>query len=107
MTEETRRKQRNVSDRVICPVCPHHCVLGKGQTGRCRARKRETGEDRERQLREGDSSDAGSPLRKNLCGAFIPEEKSSRWEVLAALFPVLSARIMRFPWQERKNWISG
>ena len=43
MTEETRRKQRNVSDRVICPVCPHHCVLGKGQTGRCRARKERQG----------------------------------------------------------------
>ena len=25
-------------EKVLCPVCPHHCVLSEGQTGRCRAR---------------------------------------------------------------------
>ncbi|MGP1367570.1 MAG: radical SAM protein [Schwartzia sp. (in: firmicutes)] len=24
--------------RVVCPVCPHHCALADGETGRCRAR---------------------------------------------------------------------
>ncbi len=27
-----------MSNKTICPVCPHHCVLAEGQTGRCRAR---------------------------------------------------------------------
>lgn len=30
-------------DRVRCEVCPHHCFLSEGQTGRCRARKNEKG----------------------------------------------------------------
>lgn len=25
-------------NKTICPVCPHHCALAEGQTGRCRAR---------------------------------------------------------------------
>lgn len=29
--------------RLACPVCPHHCLLAEGQTGRCLARKREYG----------------------------------------------------------------
>ena len=29
--------------RLACPVCPHHCLLAEGQTGRCLARKRENG----------------------------------------------------------------
>ena len=27
-----------MSNKTICPVCPHHCALSEGQTGRCRAR---------------------------------------------------------------------
>ncbi len=27
-----------MSEKAICPVCPHHCALAEGQTGRCRAR---------------------------------------------------------------------
>ena len=27
----------------VCPVCPHHCLLAEGQTGRCRARKNREG----------------------------------------------------------------
>lgn len=30
-------------DRVVCPVCMHHCRLAEGQYGRCRARKNEKG----------------------------------------------------------------
>lgn len=30
-------------DRVVCPVCMHHCSLAEGQYGRCRARKNEKG----------------------------------------------------------------
>ncbi len=26
-------------ERVVCPVCPHHCALREGAVGRCRARK--------------------------------------------------------------------
>lgn len=29
--------------RLACPVCPHHCLLAEGQSGRCLARKRENG----------------------------------------------------------------
>lgn len=29
--------------RLACPVCPHHCLLAEGQTGRCLARKRKDG----------------------------------------------------------------
>lgn len=25
-------------DRVVCGICPHHCMLGEGSVGRCRAR---------------------------------------------------------------------
>lgn len=35
-------KQRE-GNRIICPVCPHHCSLAEGQYGRCRARKNENG----------------------------------------------------------------
>lgn len=24
--------------KIVCPVCPHHCALADGETGRCRAR---------------------------------------------------------------------
>ena len=27
-----------MSNKPICPVCPHHCALSEGQTGLCRAR---------------------------------------------------------------------
>lgn len=27
-----------MSEKTVCPVCPHHCALAEGQTGRCRAR---------------------------------------------------------------------
>ncbi len=27
-----------MSNKAICPVCPHHCALSEGQTGLCRAR---------------------------------------------------------------------
>lgn len=30
--------------RLICPVCPHHCALLEGQTGRCRARAAQGGQ---------------------------------------------------------------
>ncbi len=26
-------------DKIVCPVCPHHCALREGAVGRCRARK--------------------------------------------------------------------
>ena len=29
--------------RVVCPVCPHHCALSEGETGRCRARAARNG----------------------------------------------------------------
>ena len=28
----------------VCPVCPHHCALSEGETGRCRARAARGGE---------------------------------------------------------------
>lgn len=31
-------------EKTSCPVCPHHCVLSEGQTGRCRARGNRDGE---------------------------------------------------------------
>ena len=37
----TQKKQEN--GRIRCLVCPHHCDLGDGQYGRCRARKQEQG----------------------------------------------------------------
>ncbi len=30
-------------EKATCPVCPHHCALGEGQTGRCRARANRDG----------------------------------------------------------------
>lgn len=30
-------------NEAVCPVCPHHCKIGEGKTGRCRARKNEGG----------------------------------------------------------------
>lgn len=27
-----------MTEKAICPVCPHHCALAEGKTGRCRAR---------------------------------------------------------------------
>lgn len=30
--------------KLVCPVCPHHCVLGEGETGSCRARAARGGE---------------------------------------------------------------
>ena len=30
-------------DKVVCPVCPHHCALSEGETGRCRARAARNG----------------------------------------------------------------
>lgn len=27
-----------MSEKIICPVCPHHCALSEGQTGLCRTR---------------------------------------------------------------------
>ncbi|MBR5163490.1 MAG: radical SAM protein [Schwartzia sp.] len=30
-------------EKAICPVCPHHCALSEGQTGRCRARANQNG----------------------------------------------------------------
>lgn len=29
--------------KVVCPVCPHHCALADGETGRCRARAARNG----------------------------------------------------------------
>ena len=29
--------------KVVCPVCPHHCALAEGETGRCRARAARNG----------------------------------------------------------------
>lgn len=29
--------------KVVCPVCPHHCALSEGETGRCRARAARNG----------------------------------------------------------------
>lgn len=33
-----------MSEKVVCPVCPHHCALAEGQTGRCRARANRNGD---------------------------------------------------------------
>ena len=33
-----------MSEKAICPVCPHHCSLAEGQTGHCRARANRGGE---------------------------------------------------------------
>ena len=30
--------------KLVCPVCPHHCALSEGETGRCRARAARGGE---------------------------------------------------------------
>lgn len=27
-----------MAEKIVCHVCPHHCALAEGQTGRCRAR---------------------------------------------------------------------
>ena len=37
-------KTENSYQTLICDVCPHHCRLGEGQTGRCGARKNVRGE---------------------------------------------------------------
>lgn len=38
-------KEKNLQKQeAVCPVCPHHCLLAEGQTGRCRARKNREGE---------------------------------------------------------------
>ena len=29
--------------KIVCPVCPHHCALAEGETGRCRARGGQNG----------------------------------------------------------------
>ena len=36
--EKSMQKQK-----AVCSVCPHHCLLAEGQTGRCRARKNREG----------------------------------------------------------------
>ncbi|MBP5199539.1 MAG: AmmeMemoRadiSam system radical SAM enzyme [Schwartzia sp.] len=33
-----------MSEKVVCSVCPHHCALAEGQTGRCRARANRNGD---------------------------------------------------------------
>ena len=35
--------EKKIAAAAVCPVCPHHCVLGEGQSGRCRARKNKSG----------------------------------------------------------------
>lgn len=37
-------KTENSYQTLICDVCPHHCRVGEGQTGRCGARKNVRGE---------------------------------------------------------------
>lgn len=38
------KKEKSLQKReAVCPVCPHHCLLAEGQTGRCRARKNREG----------------------------------------------------------------
>ena len=38
------KKEKSLQKReAVCPVCPHHCLLAEGQTGRCRARKNRNG----------------------------------------------------------------
>ena len=29
--------------KIVCPVCPHHCALAEGETGRCQARGAQNG----------------------------------------------------------------
>lgn len=37
-------KEKSLQKReAVCLVCPHHCLLAEGQTGRCRARKNREG----------------------------------------------------------------
>ena len=37
-------KEKSLQKRgAVCPVCPRHCLLAEGQTGRCRARKNREG----------------------------------------------------------------
>ncbi len=35
--------EKKIAAEAVCPVCPHHCVLSEGQSGRCRARKNKAG----------------------------------------------------------------
>ena len=38
------KKEKSLQKReAVCPVCPHHCLLAEGQTGRCRVRKNREG----------------------------------------------------------------
>ena len=38
------KKEKSLQKReAVCPVCPHHCLLAEGQTGRCRTRKNREG----------------------------------------------------------------
>ena len=34
---------RSVEGRVECLLCPHHCRMAEGQTGRCRSRRNRGG----------------------------------------------------------------
>ena len=76
-------KQRE-GNRIICPVCPHHCSLAEGQYGRCRARKNENGTII--------STSYGKltalmldPIEKKPLRAFILAVRSCRWAALAVI----------------------
>ena len=69
------------ADRAVCPICPHACALAEGQTGLCRARVAEGGDDcmRESALRAARNSlfniDDSAPARQTgtITYIFIPQ----------------------------------
>ena len=42
-TRECRYYQKLTGDMVECQLCPHHCHIASGKTGRCRSRRNEGG----------------------------------------------------------------
>ena len=43
-TRECRYYQKLTGDMVECQLCPHHCHIASGKTGRCRSRRNEGGQ---------------------------------------------------------------
>ena len=81
--------------RVICPVCMHHCRLAQGQYGYCRARKNIKGKITSINY-EKITGLMLDPIEKKPLDASVQAAGSCLWEVLAATWPVLSARTMKF-----------
>ena len=43
LSHECRYYQRNEDGTVVCQLCPHHCHIANGKTGRCRSRRNHDG----------------------------------------------------------------